>query len=42
MTNVEVPPVGCFEVGDHQLLGPNMIKDVVSKVELIRDRMRAA
>ena len=35
-------PVRWFEVGDHQLLGPDMIKDDVSKVELIRDRIRAA
>ena len=33
--------VGWFEVGDHQLLGPDMIKDAVNKVRLIYDRMRA-
>ena len=35
-------PIGWFEVGDRQLLGPDMIKDAVSRVELIRHRMRAA
>ena len=35
-------PVGWFEVGDRQLLGPDMVKDVVDKVKLIRDRMRIA
>ena len=34
--------VGWFEVGDHQLLGPDMVKDAVDKVKLIRDRMRTA
>ena len=33
--------VGWFEVGDHLLLGPNMVQDAVRKVELVRDRMRA-
>ena len=35
-------PVGWFEVGDGQLLGPDMVKDAVDKVKLIRDRMRTA
>ena len=35
-------PVGWFEVGDHQLLGPDIVKDVVDKVKLIWDRMRTA
>ena len=35
-------PVRWFEVGDHQLLGPSVIKDVVDKVKLIHDHMRAA
>ena len=35
-------PVGWFEVGDHPLLGPNMVQDAVGKVGLVRDRMRAA
>ena len=35
-------PIGWFEVGDRQLLGPDMIKDAVDKVKLIRDRMRTA
>ena len=35
-------PVGWFEVGDRQLLGPNMVKDAVDKVKLIRDHMRVA
>ena len=30
-----------FEFGNRQLLGPNIIKDAVSKLELIRDRIRA-
>ena len=35
-------PVGWFEVGDRQLLGLDMVKDVVDKVKLIHDRMRTA
>ena len=35
-------PVGWFEVGDRQLLDPDMVKDAVDKVKLIRDRMRTA
>ena len=35
-------PVGWFEVGDRQLLGPDMVKDAVDKVKLIRDCMRTA
>ena len=35
-------PVGWFEVGDHPLLGPDMVQDAVRKVGLVRDRMRAA
>ena len=35
-------PIGWFEVGDRQLLGPNMVKDAVDKVKLIRDRMKTA
>ena len=34
-------PVGWFKVGDHPLLGPNMVQDAVRKVGLVRDRMRA-
>ena len=34
--------VGWFEVGDRQLLGPDMVKDAVDKVKLIRDHMRTA
>ena len=34
--------VGWFEVGDHPLLGPDMVQDAVRKVGLVRDRMRAA
>ena len=34
--------VGWFEVGDRQLLGPDMVKDAVDKVKLIRDRIRTA
>ena len=35
-------PVGWFKVDDHLLLGPDMVQDVVRKVGLVRDRMRAA
>ena len=35
-------PVGWFEVGDHPLLGPNMVQDAVANVGLVRDRMQAA
>ena len=35
-------PVGWFEVGARQLLGPDMVKDAVDKVKLIRDHMRTA
>ena len=28
-------------VGDHPLLGPDMVQDAVRKVQLVRDRMRA-
>ena len=35
-------PVGWFEVGDHQLLGPDIIKDVVDKVKMIHDQMRTS
>ena len=34
-------PVEWFEIDDRQFLGPNMIKDAVSKVELIRDCIKA-
>ena len=34
--------VGWFEVGDHPLLGPDMVQDAVRKVGLVRDRMQAA
>ena len=29
-------------MGDHPLLGPNMVQDAVRKVQLVRDRMQAA
>ena len=29
-------------MGDHPLLGPDMIQNAVRKVQLVRDRMRAA
>ena len=35
-------PIGWFKVGDRQLLGPDMIRDAMSKVKLIRDRIGAA
>ena len=34
--------VGWFEVDDHPLLGPDMILDAIRKVQLVRDKMRAA
>ena len=34
-------PVGWFEVGDHPLLGPDMVQNAVRKVGQVRDRMRA-
>ena len=34
--------VGLFEVGDHPLLGLNMVQDAIRKVGLVRDRMRTA
>ena len=30
------------EVGDHQLFGPNLIKESEEKVKLIRDRLKVA
>ena len=35
-------PVGWFEVGDHPLLGLDMVQDTIRKVGLVRDRMRVA
>ena len=35
-------PVGWFKVGDHPLLGPDMVQDAVRKVGMVRDRIRAA
>ena len=35
-------PVGWFEMGDHLLLGSDMVQDAVKKVGLVQDRMRAA
>ena len=32
--------VGWFEVGDHPLLGPDMVQDAVRKVELVRVGIR--
>ena len=34
-------PVGWFEVGDHPLLGPDMVQDAIRKVQLVRDKMQA-
>ena len=28
-------PVGWFEVGDHPLLGPDMVQDAIRKVQLV-------
>ena len=28
-----------FEVGDHPLLGPDMVQDAVRKIGLVRDRI---
>ena len=33
-------PVGWFVVGDHPLLGPDMVQDAVRKVELVRVGIR--
>ena len=35
-------PVGWFEVGNHLLLGPDMVQDAVRKVGLVQDKMRVA
>ena len=34
-------PIGWFKVGDHPLLGPDIVQDAIRKVQLVRDRMRA-
>ena len=34
--------VGWFEVSNHPLLGPDIVQDAIRKVQLVRDRMRAA
>ena len=35
-------PIGWFKVGDHPLLGLDMVQDAVRKTGLVRDKMRAA
>ena len=34
--------MSCDEVGDHQLFGPDLIKESEQKVKLIRDRLKIA
>nr|XP_016437738.1 PREDICTED: uncharacterized protein LOC107763755 [Nicotiana tabacum] len=33
-------PIGWFEVGEAELLGPNLVQQAMKKVKLIRDRLR--
>nr|XP_009600624.1 uncharacterized protein LOC104096042 [Nicotiana tomentosiformis] len=33
-------PIGWFEVGEAELLGPNLVQQAMEKVKLIRDRLR--
>nr|XP_009764680.1 PREDICTED: uncharacterized protein LOC104216360 [Nicotiana sylvestris] len=35
-------PIGWFEVGEAELLGPNLVQQVMEKVKLTRDRLRTA
>ncbi|XP_070049768.1 uncharacterized protein [Nicotiana tomentosiformis] len=35
-------PIGWFEVGETELLGPNLVLQAMEKVKLIRDRLRTA
>ncbi|XP_070025917.1 uncharacterized protein [Nicotiana sylvestris] len=35
-------PIGWFEVGEAELLGPNLVQQAMEKVKLIRDRLRTA
>uniref|UniRef100_A0A1S3WXM6 Tf2-1-like SH3-like domain-containing protein n=1 Tax=Nicotiana tabacum TaxID=4097 RepID=A0A1S3WXM6_TOBAC len=35
-------PIGWFEVGEAELLGPNLVQQAMEKVKLIRDQLRTA
>ena len=35
-------PIGWFEVGETQLVGPKLIQDAIEKVKLVRDRLVTA
>ncbi|CAM8922804.1 unnamed protein product [Rhodiola kirilowii] len=35
-------PIGWFELGESKLLGPDMIRDAINKVRLIKDKLLAA
>ncbi|XP_070035048.1 uncharacterized protein [Nicotiana tomentosiformis] len=35
-------PIGWFEIGEAELLGPNLVQQAMEKVKLIRDRLRTA
>jgi len=35
-------PIGWFEVGEHRLVGPDLIQEVVEKVKMIRDHLLTA
>ncbi|XP_015160865.1 uncharacterized protein [Solanum tuberosum] len=35
-------PIGWFELGEADLLGPNLVQQVIEKVKLIRDRLHIA
>ena len=35
-------PIGWFEVSEASIIGPNLVFDALEKVQLIRERLRAA
>ena len=35
-------PIGCFEVGESSLLGPDFIDKILEKVHIIRNRLKIA
>lgn len=35
-------PVGWFETGEHQLLGPDLVQDSIERVRFIRERLQTA
>nr|XP_016462647.1 PREDICTED: uncharacterized protein LOC107785789 [Nicotiana tabacum] len=35
-------PIGWFEIGEVELLGPNLVQQAMEKVKLIRDQLRTA